>query len=176
MPDLVKAFQVSKYQLYLDGDPQPYVAEVTFPELVAATEEFNNTSTGGLITISDPFRYMADGQGEVKFEADSAGALAKIANASSVVNMNMAMIQNTLQPQLGQFLPNAVNYKVQAQFGGVDFGAITPGAKREISAKFNMFALKITVTGITVIDYDFVNGQFSIKNTDLLSAVTNILG
>jgi len=173
---LIKAFQVSKFQCYFDGDPQPYVAQVTLPAINNAIETFNNTSTGGPVEVADPWRAAPDGDGEITFEADSATILPKIMDASKIVQLNLAMAQNNLNPQLGQFLPIPINYKIGAQFWGPGLGTIGLSVKREITAKFKLFTLVMEVNLVKVINYDFVNGQYETDAASLTAALTNIFG
>ena len=173
--DLIKAFQTSKFALYFDGDPQEYAAEVTVPKMSHPSEAFNNTSTGGEVEVADPFRCAPDGPGSIKFDSESAGILGKVMDSTKVTAMTLAMAQNALNPQLGQFLPLPVSYKIGAQFRDFDPGTIIAGTKRELTAEFNMFSYKVEINLITVIDFDFINATFKIGATDLLSAVQGIL-
>ena len=174
--DLFKAFTVSKIKVYFDGDSQPYLASVTMPSITSSVDSFNNTSLGGEIEIADPFRRMPSGDVEFVFEADSSGVNQSIYSASKIVSVNIAMAQANMQPQLGQFVPIPVNYKLGLQFFEVDPGEIAMGAKREITARAKMFSLKIVHNLITVVDFDFVNDTFFINSEDQLAAVSNIIG
>lgn len=174
--DLVKAFQLSKQKLYLDGNPMPYVAEVKPPACKNDTETFDNTSTGGSIDIADPFRYSPDGDGEIKFEAIDGFALAAVSNASKLVSVNAALIQNTLQPQAGLFLPRPINCRMGVQFHSVDYGTFVAGKKQEVVAKFKMFSMNWEIDTVEVISYDFLAGEFNINAEDLLLKLTSILG
>ena len=174
--DLFKAFTVSKIKVYFDGDPQPYLASVTVPAITSPVETFNNTSTGGEIEVADPFRRQPGGDVEFSFEADSSGVLEVISDASKIVSVNVAMAQSNMQPQLGQFVPLPVNYKMGLQFFEFDPGEIAMGTKREITARAKLFSLKIQYNLITVVDYDFINGSFVVGSSDLLATVTNLIG
>lgn len=173
---LIKAFQVSKFQVYFEGDPQPYAAEVKLPGIKNAVEKFNNTSTGGEIEVADPWRISPDGDGEITFEADSASVAKHILDASKIVQVNLAMAQNNLNPQLGQMLPVPINYKMASQFWGPDLGTIAHGTKRDIVAKFKLFTWVMQVGGVTVADYDFVNGEYSLDAASLTSALASVIG
>lgn len=174
--ELTKALQLSKYKIYFDGDPFPYIAEVKFPKIVSPTEDFDNTSTGGKFTVGDPFRLGPDGNGEIKFEADTQSVIANISDPTKIVSLNCALIQNNMNPLLGAMVALPINYRVSCQFIEFDPGSIVQGKKREIMGNFTMFALKIQVNGLTAIDHDYVNGTFDNSGKDLLAGVTNLLG
>ena len=174
--DLFKAFTVSKIKVYFDGDPQPYLANITMPSITSPVDTFNNTSTGGEIEVADPYRRMPSGDVEFVFEADSSGINEAIYNATKITSVNVAMAQSNMQPQLGQFVPLPVNYKMGLQFFEVDAGEIAMGTKREITARAKLFSLKIEYNLITVVDFDFVNGDFIAGTTDLLADVSNLIG
>lgn len=173
--DLIKAFHVSKKNVYFDGDPMPYIMSVKVPAVASPVETFDNTSTGGPTEVADPNRKYVNGDGEVKFEQENAGLLAKLYDSSKVQNLNIAMAVNALNPQLGQFLPLPAAYKIGAQFFDVDPGELKQGAKREGTAKYKMFSLKIDINLITVVDFDFINASFKLGPADLLALVQAII-
>jgi P2 family phage contractile tail tube protein len=174
--ELTKGFQVAAMSIFFDGDPMPYIAEVKVPGVSSATETFDNTSTGGEIEVANPWRRQPDGDGEVKVESMDGRLLGKLMDATKLQSFKIAIAQNSLNPQLGQFLPMPVTYTIGAQFYAVDDGTIKQGAKRELTAKFKMLSYKVDVNFLNVIDFDFVNSKFKIDSVDLLSAVQNILG
>jgi len=172
---LLKSFGVSKMKVYFDGDPQEYIATVTFPNIVSPVETYDNTSTGGEVDLADPFRKKADGDGEIKIEATTQALMNKINDSSKVVNINLAMAVNNYNPQLGIFLPLPINYKAGVQFFDVDMGEIKQGQKIDITAKFKMFTWKVDVNLLNVVNYDFIAGSFVVDNADILTAVTGII-
>lgn len=173
---VLKSLHVGKCKLYLDGDPTPYVASITIPEISHMQETFDNSSTGGSITAACPERFEVTGSGEVIIEGMGQDVITKIHNANKIYNMNIAYAENNYNPQLAQMAPVMVNMRVGAQFYAVDHGLIKQGGKREISAKFNMFSLRIDISGVTICDLDFISGTFEIDGVDLLAAVTALIG
>lgn len=173
--DLIKAFHVSKCNVYFDGDPMPYVMNVKIPAVTSPVETFDNTSTGGPMEVADPYRKSVSGDGEVKFEQENASLVQKLMDSTKLQNMKIAMAVSALNPQLGRFLPLPASYTVGAQFYECDPGTIQAGKKREGTAKFKMFSLKIDINFITVIDYDFINASFVNGPADLLAAVQSII-
>lgn len=173
--ELAKMFGVSKKNIYFDGDPLPYVGSIKIPAISSPVETFDNTSTGGPIEIADAFRRMAEGDGEVKFQNETAQIAGKLYDSSKVQIMKTAIAVNALNPQSGRFLPYPVTYTTAAQFFNVDPGEIKQGTVREITAKFKMFSYKIELAAVPVLDFDFVAGSFNIEATDLLSAVQAII-
>lgn len=172
---VLKAFQVAKMKTFIDGEPLSYQMDIKLPGLVCPTETFNNTSTGGEIEIANGFRWNPDGDGEIKFETDHGSFMSKVMNPTNFVQLNVAIAQNTLQPQIG-FVPMPVNYRIGCQFFGVDFGTVTQDKKREITAKFKMLTLKFEYANQTILDFDSVNGMFEVNGADLVTAVTSLLG
>ena len=172
---LTKSFSTSKMMCYFDGDPMQYIASIKFPPIASPNEEYDNTSMSGPIKVADAFRRGTTGDGELKAEATSAGMLAKVLDPTLVQTMKLSTIVNTLQPQMGRFLPMPVLFSVACQFFEYDPGSIKAGDKRDLTAKFNMFSWKIDIAGITVIDFDFVNSSFEINDVDLLTAVMAVL-
>jgi len=173
--ELIKAFQVSKKRVYFDGDPMPYIVSVKVPSIVSPVETFDNTSTGGPFEVADPNRKMASGDGEVKYEQENSALLQKFLNFGIVTNMKIAMAVNSLNPQIGQYLPLPVQYTIGAQFFEVDPGVLQQGTKRDATAKFKMQTLKIDIDLIPVIDFDFLNSSFISGPADLLSLVNALI-
>jgi len=173
--ELIKAFHVSKKNVYFDGDPMPYIMSVKIPAVASPVETFDNTSTGGPIEVADPFRKYANGDGEVKYEQENAALVQKLMDSTKVQNMKVAMAVSALNPQLGQYLPLPATYAIGAQFFDVDPGNLQQGTKREGTAKFKMLSLKIDINLINVIDYDFVNASFINGPADLLALVAGII-
>ena len=177
--DLVKAFQLSKMNVYLDGDPMPYIASVKIPPIICPVETFDNTSTGGPIDVADPNRRYADGDGEIKFEQENANLLAKIMDPSMLQSLRIPVAANALNPQLGIFMPLPMEYVITAQFFSVDLGMLQQGTKRDETTKFKMMGLKVKIASgsgyPTVIDFDFINSKFEVNDTDLLAAVTALI-
>jgi len=173
---LVKAFGVSKVKIFFDGDPMPYIGELTMPDISAEVIEFDNTSTGGKIEVGDPWRRFFDGDGEIMIEADSSFLASKIFDATSIPTVRASMIVNNMSQQLGTFVPQVVDWVFQCQFYSVSPGTIKQGTKREITAKFKAFTAKLDINGVNIFDYDIPNGKFLQNGVDLLTDITNLIG
>ena len=173
---VLKGLHTSRTKLYLDGDPMPYYATATIPAITHPTDEFDNISTGGTITVADPYRYVVSDMGEIVFEAADTELYKKIHDASKVYRMNIAIAENNYQPQLGQIIPVPVNFKIGAQFAGIDNGTIQMGTKRQLTASYYMLSYKIEISGVTVVNFDFLANVFEVNDIDLLSDISEILG
>ena len=179
MPSLsdtvAKLFQTSKMVIYFDGDPIPYAGTVTIPKIVSEMIEYDNTSIGGKIEFADPFRRGVDGTGTIVFDQDTSEIISKISDSSKVVNMTVTTAVAAISTDLGSIAPLPQKYSMSVQFSEYDPGEIAPGKKREVTATFNMYSLKVTSAGIDVIDYNFLSGSFKNNGVDLLSAVNALL-
>jgi phage tail tube protein FII len=173
--ELVKAFHVSKMNHYFDGDPQPYIMDSKVPPISSPVETFDSSSTGGPMDIADGYRKYVNGDGEIKFEQVSSGLLIKLYDSTKVQNVKIAMAVNSLNPQLGVFLPLPMEYTLGAHFYEVDEGNLKQGGKREGTAKFKLYTYKVSINLIPVIDFDFLNSKFVTGPADLLAAVQAII-
>jgi phage tail tube protein FII len=173
--ELTKAFHVSKMNHYFDGDPQPYIMDSKIPPISSPVETFDSSSTGGPIDVADGYRKYVNGDGEIKFEQVSAGLLIKLYDSTKVQSIKIAMAVNSLNPQLGVFLPLPMEYTLGAHFYEVDEGNLKQGGKREGTAKFKLYTYKVTINLIPVIDFDFLNSSFITGPADLLAAVQAII-
>lgn len=173
---VLKSLNTGKVKVYLDGDPMPYMAEITLPKISHDDIELDNSSVGGKFTFADPSRFFADGKGTITFEATSSDLIKKLYDSSTIYNMSVIMAVNAYSAQVGKIIPLPMNYKVAVQFSSVDEGSIKANTKREIQAEFSLFAIKIEVNYLPVIDIDFASGLMSIDNQDMLQAVTAIVG
>ena len=173
--DLIKAFHISKKNVYFDGDPMPYVMSVKIPAISSPVETFDNTSTGGPLEVADPYRKFANGDGEVKHEQINASLAQKLSDSTKLQTMKIATAVSALNPQLGRYLPLPIAWTIAAQFYDWDPGTIQAGKKFEGTAKYKMMSIKIEINLVTVIDYDFVNASFINGPADLLAAVQSII-
>ena len=172
---VVKMFQVSKYTLYVDGDPTPYVASVTLPNIVSESIEFNNTSTGGMVEFADAFRKRVDGEGELTLENDSSLSVPFLIDSTRTRTVKISAAVNGYNPQLGVVAPIPIKYTMTCQFSGYNPGEIALGQKREVTATFKIFTLKLEIAGNEIFDYDFINGTFSVEGVDLLTALVGVI-
>lgn len=173
--DLVKSFQVSKQNVYFDGDTQPYIMDVKIPPISSPVDTFDSSSTGGPTDIADGHRKYVNGDVEVKFEQVSSGLLIKLYNSTIVQNVKLALAVNSLNPQLGVFLPLPMEYSMGLHFYEIDEGTIKQGAKREGTAKAKMYTYKVDINLVPVIDFDFLSSSFVTGPEDLLAAVLAVV-
>lgn len=175
--NLFKSLSISKFKMYIEGDPVQYVNEITLPEIRCKNISLDNSSIGGAIEVADPYRYEIAGDGEITIEGTTTNDLAKFFNPTKIYNVNISMAEGNLNPQLGQIVPVPINYLCQVQFCGNDLGSIIAGEKRIHNVKFKLYTFKIKVNGLVIpVDLDFINGQFSIDGVDLMAAVTSVIG
>jgi P2 family phage contractile tail tube protein len=175
--NLFKSLNISKFKVYLDGDPVQYAAEITLPEIKYKTISLDNSSMGGNLEVYDGYRCEVTGEGELSIEGTTTDDYAKFFNATKIYNMNISMAESNLNPQLGAVVPIPINYICQVQFGGNDLGSIISGEKKDHKVKFKLLSFKMKVNLIsTPVDLDFVNGQYTIDGVDLMAAVTSVIG
>ena len=173
--ELTKLFQVSKLNAYFDGDPMPYMVSVKIPVLMSPTEDFDNTSTGGKVTIADGARKESGGPGEMKLENLTAASYVKLLDATRVVSLKIPTSINALNPQNNRFMPYPMKYSIAAQFFDLDEGELKNGGKRDITAKFNMFSYKVEINNVLVVDFDMLSSEYILKGADILSSIKEII-
>ena len=173
--ELLNGFHLSHQKVYMDGDPMPYVGDVTIPGIVHPTETFDNSSTSGPMDLADPFRYGPSGDGEVKFEGFNATVMKKVLDASLLQDFIVSQAITALDPTASMMLPIPVKHTIGAQFFDVNFGTQRAGTKRELTAKYKMTSYKYTEATVDVIEMDFVAGVMMIDGVDLMVAVNTVL-
>jgi len=172
---VLKMFQTSSFIAFLEGNPTPYVASVTLPNIMSEVVEFNNTSTGGKVEFADGFRKAVDGDGEIKFEQDSSDIVSAVTDSSRIQTLILSTAINAYNPQSGVIAPLPQKYTMSVQFSGWNPGEIAIGAKRDVTATFKIFKLKYEIGITEVIDYDFISGKFVNGGVDALTAINALL-